>query len=158
MNLNLTKEQFKELLQLVHLGGYVRNAVREQEGEYAQKRDEALEDMLYHIGLDHEISGIKKDKDGYVGPSLDLEEQWHTIIEQYDADQFWAELERLLGQRDLERTLSNEEKQEIEAQGGWLPKRVHEIYEKYSDEFETFGIERLEINPAAPIPDIRDLL
>lgn len=157
MNLNLTKEQFVELLQLVHLGGYVRNAVREQEGDYDSKRDEALENMLYHIALDHEIPGIKKDEDGYTGPSSNLEEQWHTIIEDYDKDQFWFELERLLGQRDLDRTMTKAERDEAE-QVGWLPERVHELYEKYSDEFEKFGIERLEINSSASISDTRGLV
>ena len=157
MNLTLTKKQFEELLQLVHLGGYVRNAVREQEGDYEPKRDEAFEDMLYKIAMEQNVPGIERTKDGYIGPTNNLEERWHAIIEAYDEDQFWTELERLLGQRDFERTITAEERREIE-KSGWLPKRVHELYEKYSNEFETFGIERLEINPATPIPDVRDIL
>lgn len=135
----------------------MRNAVREQEGVYEPKHDEAFENMLYRVGLGHGITGMEKSEDGYIGPSPDTEEQRHTIIEAYDEDQFWFELERLLGQRDLERTMTKEERREIDKQG-WLPKRVHELYEKYSDEFEAFGIERLEINPSAPIPDVRTLL
>ena len=75
MSLNLTKEQLVELLQLVHLGGYVRNAVREQEGDYDPKRDEALESLLYGIALEQNIPGIERTGDGYIGPTDDLEEQ-----------------------------------------------------------------------------------
>lgn len=157
MNLNLTKEQFEELLQLVHLGGYVRNAVKEQEDGYDSKRDEALENLLYKIALEQNIPGIERTGDGYIGPTNSLEERWHAIIEAYDDDQFWFELECLLGKRDLERTMTKAERDETE-QVGWLPERVHELYEKYSDEFEKFGIERLEINPTEPISDIRGFL
>lgn len=158
MNLNLTEAQFAELLELVHIGAYVRNAVREQEDDYNPTRDEALEDFLYKVALEHKIPGIELDKEiGYIGPTNQKEEQLHAIIEQYDEDQFWFELGRLLGQRDLRRTLTANEEGESE-QSGWLPERVHELYEKYDEEFERYGIERLEVNTAAPIPDVRDLL
>ena len=158
MNLNLTEAQFAELLELVHIGGYVRNAVREQEDDYNPTRDEALEDFLYKVALEHKILGIELDKEiGYIGPTNQKEGHLHAIIEQYDEEQFWFELGRLLGQRDLRRTLTASEEDESE-QSGWLPERVHELYEKYDEEFEGYGIERLEVNTAAPIPDVRDLL
>ncbi|MBU6214566.1 hypothetical protein KGM48_01855 [Patescibacteria group bacterium] len=158
MNLNLTKEEFVELLQVVYLGTYVRNAVREQEGEYDHARDEALGNRLYRIALELGVPGIEQDeKYKYVGPSNALEKEWHDIIEAYEEDEFWHELEVLLGKRDFYRTMTREDSETLE-KTGWLPERIHDLYEKYADEFEKFGIERLEINKNAPISDVRDLL
>jgi len=50
-----------------------------------------------------------------------------------------------MGKRDFENTKTEEEEKEVEESGGMLPHRISEIYEKYGEEFEKHGIERLEV-------------
>jgi len=50
-----------------------------------------------------------------------------------------------LGQRDYEREATKEDAEYTEAHYGMLPEKVHKYYKKYDDEFEEYGIERLEV-------------
>ena len=69
----------------------------------------------------------------------------NEIIEDYNDYIFWNELEVRTGKRDFERTITEEEKKYIKKNNDWLPERINELYDKYRDEFEKYGINRLEI-------------
>ena len=67
------------------------------------------------------------------------------VMNDYDDEIFWDKLELCLGKRDFLRTITEEEKKQIKKNDGFLPDRIHEIYDRWRDKFEKNGIERLEL-------------
>ena len=78
-------------------------------------------------------------------PSDTLSHEYEEILDEYNDEQFWHELSLRLGQRDYEREATKEDAEYTEAHYGMLPEKVHKYYKKYDDEFEEYGIERLEV-------------
>lgn len=144
MEIELTKEQYKELLLLVLLGSWVRGGVADMRGEHGKEMDE-LEEYLLREAKNFDLTDLAEPFEGHTVPSDRLSEEYEEIMEEYNDDEFWSQLSTRLGQRDFERTMSKEEEQHIKDNNGWFPERIHEIYEKYDEEFEKHGIDRLEI-------------
>ncbi|MBI1755077.1 hypothetical protein HYR65_02225 [Candidatus Azambacteria bacterium] len=144
MNIELTKEQYKELLLLVLLGSWVRGGVADMRGEYGKEMDE-LEEYLLREAKKFNCSDLAEYFEGHIVPSDRLAKEYEKIIEEYNDDEFWSQLSTRLGQRDFEKTISKEEKQHMKDNNGRFPERIHTLYEEYDKEFEKHGIDRLEI-------------
>jgi hypothetical protein len=157
IQLMLSRRQFQELIELVYIGGYVRNAVKESEETYDVDCDNALEQVLYDLALVHSIPGIKKTDSWYVGPSREHEQKLHGVIREFEDESFWNELEVRLGKRDFERSMTPVEWERIQ-KSDWLPERVYTYYEKYDVEFTRYGIERLEVDTNAPVAVTRNIV
>lgn len=152
----LSREEFRELLLMVGIGDFIRGAVIEarennpgNEGELFMK--------LMRTAFKHGLPEARR-HDEHVDASDDFMETQMDFIEEYNDEEFWNELERRLGKRDFEREVNADDLAYMKKSGGWLPERIYEYYQKYSDEFEAFGIDRLEISKDAPVSDIRDAL
>jgi|GEM_PF-1454742 len=165
MNIVLTKEQFRELLLLASLGNHIRRDALMSNGQYTPERDEALISSLYESAYEAGIGDVEIDSNnraeentGAITPTQNFEESVHAILEDFSDEQFWHELSLLLGQRDLERSMAPDERLGMELSGGEFPSRLFDLCERYDKEFETFGIDRLEINENAQVSDLRDVL
>ncbi|MBP6909549.1 MAG: hypothetical protein KBC18_03885 [Candidatus Saccharicenans sp.] len=99
MDLNLTREQYEKLLELVYLGNWLINAYR---------TDDYLEDYSDVVSLifsQAEKAGLEekavRDEMGekYL-PSFDFEESLHDYISEYDSFCFWEELINRLAERE----------------------------------------------------------
>ena len=144
ITLNLSKKQFKELLLDVMVGTYVRGGVAdalEQDWQKFEKLTDYLLEQAKVAGFDDLTENFK----GHLLPSDELCEAEEEIMEIYDDDEFWYQLGLCLGQRDFERQKTKEDEKHMEENNGWFPEKIHEIYDKYEKEFETHGLERLEI-------------
>ncbi|MBI5913111.1 hypothetical protein HY839_01575 [Candidatus Azambacteria bacterium] len=144
MKIEPTKEQYKELLLLVLLGSWVRGGVADMRGEYSKEMDE-LEEYLLGEAKNFDLDDLVEHFEGHIVPSDKLSKEYEEIMEEYNDDEFWIQLSRRLGQRDFERTISEEEERHMKDNNGWFPERVHELYKEYDKEFEKHGIDRLEI-------------
>lgn len=142
-SLTLTKEQYRELLLNAMIGVHIRGALADDRGEDF-KKFEALEQHLCAHTKAFDCEDLVEWFDGVLVPSDAFDETVHTIIDDYDDDAFWDRLETDLGKRDFFRTMTNEEREEME-QRELLPDRVQQIYDMYADEFEKNGIDNLEI-------------
>ena len=165
MNIELSKEQFRELLLVASVGNHVRRGALMAEGNYEPERDEELMGFLYEttyeagIGLvEAEGNDRAEENAGAIMPTQEFEDAVHSLLESFSDEQFWHELSLLLAQRDLERTMTNTERVDMAMNGGEMPERLFDLCERYEGEFETFGIDRLEINEGAPVSDLRDVL
>lgn len=148
--MSLSEQEFRELVLLVAIGAHVRNGVLDSNDEYEPSRDEMLEKKLLALAAEAELPFVKKHADHYdVDMSLEMEQL--DIIDAYDDDTFWDELEVRLGQRDFDRTMTPLDDQFLSENHGLLPDRIHAIYDQYAEEFEKYGIDRLEINKKAPV-------
>jgi len=164
MHIDLDKEQFRELLLLVSAGNHVRRGARSAE-EYSPDTEETLISGLYEMAYEAGIGDVEIDSKnkaeentGAIIPTRNFEESVHTLIEGFSDSTFWHELSLLLAQRDLERSITPDERLSMELNGLELPSRLFELSERYNKEFETFGIDRLEINENAQVSDLRDVL
>ena len=143
MQIELTKEQFKEMLLAAMLYSWVYGGLADRKGENFEKF-EKLAEYLLKVAKDNNLNDLVERFHDNLVPSDELSEIEEEIIEEYDDDTFWHELTTRLGKRDFWRTVTPEEKEKIE-KDDWLPERINEFYEKYEKEFEENGLERLGV-------------
>lgn len=166
--IHLTKSQYKDLLKTFSLGKMVWESTLEEEGKdwkFLEELESSLlsyaekfkaDDLVEEIDLKEmervcktiegfDMKAAKKDLKGELCLSNELNDEIEGIIDDYNGNNFWEELEIALGKRDFFETITNKEKKELK-KTDWLPKRVHEYYEKYRKELEEHGIDRLIID------------
>jgi hypothetical protein len=144
MKIELTKEQYKELLILVSLGSYIRGAYADKHGE--KYNDSEMTAYLLKYAKDFGLEKLVENFKGTLIETDEFGEEIDEIIEEYDEDEFWHRLITLLGQRDFYREADKEELEKIrKSEFGSLPKRIQNYYAKYEKEFEKYGVDRLEI-------------
>ncbi len=137
VNLELTKEQYKELLKLVYLGDWV---IDEPENMVLNVLVQTVFAQSKEIGLGKLMEHNKK-MDLFM-PSGDFEDEVVDIIEDYEEDSFWDHLIYRLAERDLHVKLGKEaDAMSMEAKIDMLDP----LTEKYVKEFETNGLENLMI-------------
>lgn len=140
----LDKKLYPDLVLLVMLGSYVRGAVADQRGESWQKYED-IERYILSFAKDFGFPKFAENFKGQLIPSDMLSAQEEDIIEAYDDDEFWHQLYTRLGQRDYERSKTDQDRAYERQHHGMFPDRIMELYEKYENEFEKNGIENLEI-------------
>lgn len=144
MQLQLTDEQFKELVFLAMVGEYVRGGVLDSRGEYDPNKHNALMEYLLQKAYEEGRTDIAEKFKDYIVPSDAFSDAEEELMEEYDDDHFWFELANRLGQRDFEKSMTDEERRAAET-SDWLPERVQEFYDRYEKEFEEYEIDRLGI-------------
>lgn len=140
MQIELTKEQYRELLKVVYLGSWMINSFRN-----AEERVDATEAIEQYINsyakqFESEDMITYNTKYNVYDVTKTIEAELHQFIDAYDEDTFWAELAERLALRDIARksgpTLQLNEHQ-IEEQ--------YEIEEQYFNEFEKNGLKNVFI-------------
>lgn len=149
MKIDLTKEQYVNLFKMAHIANSVLGILGDvlPETEYKKKSDEMenLEDYFISYARDFGCNDLVEDFHGKTLMKDEIYEKIQAILDEYDDYIFWNELEVRMGKRDFERTITDDDKKYIKENKGWLPERINELYEKYRDEFEKYGIDRLEV-------------
>lgn len=147
MKINLTKKQFEVLMKAISAGSSVYGILGDSVSEeYKEESNEIEELRTYFLGLAKDF-GMAEMTEEFMGDLImsdEFSEKYHEVIEEYNDETFWHDLEVRLGKRDFERTITDAEIKELE-KDGWYPKRIHKIYKEWRKEFEKNGIERLEI-------------
>ena len=150
MKIDLTKEQYINLLEMSHIANSVLGILGDvlpEETNYKKKSDETteLEDYFISYAKDFDCEDMTEEFHGKTLLKDEIYEKIQEIMDEYDDYVFWNELEVRMGKRDFEKTITEEDKKNIKENKGWYPERIHEIYDKYAEEFEEHGIDRLEI-------------
>lgn len=146
MKIELTKEQYKDLLIAVVIGTYIREAVDEQNGKDFSKVRK-IEDYLISCAKDFEAEALTQNFEGHTIISDELIEEYHEkYIEEFEQEVFWSTLVQLLGQRDYEKYATKAERDQVRKNNGWFCGVIDTYYEKYEAEFEQYGIARLVID------------
>ena len=142
---DLSEQEFAEILLTIMVGTFIRSAVAEARGEEWQKIEHQVDYFLNLAGKYGHSDLVEKFMTDTI-PNKKLCKGEEKIIEEYNEDEFWEQLEIRLGQRDLYRNLSQNELKEIKNKTGRLPEKVHKYYEKYRKEFEKYGLSRIKIS------------
>jgi hypothetical protein len=137
VNLELSADQYKELLKLVYVGDWVID----------EPENIVLNDLVQTIFSKAHDAGLKKmvefDKDLELFlPSLDFDEEVIGIVDDYEEECFWDHLIYRLSDRDVDKKLgkkaekmSMEEKMEL----------IDPVTEKYIKEFEEHGLDNVKV-------------
>lgn len=143
IQVEITKDQLKEMILSAMFYSWICGGLADGKGEDFSQY-EKIEKFLLKIAHENGLSDLAEEFHDTLVPSDELLELMEDTMEEHDEDVFWYELNTALGKRDFYRTITEEEKKQMEKEK-WLPERVHTLYEKYEDEFEKHGIDRLEI-------------
>ncbi len=138
-----TKKEFKELLLTIMVGTFVRSGVLDSHGQEFKKIDDQL-DFFLNLAEEYGYKDLIEYFENSKLPNHKLCHEEEEIMEEYNLHEFWHQLEIMFGQRDFFKSMTKEEKKEMEKEG-WFPDRIEKYYEKYRNEFEEYGIDRLRI-------------
>jgi len=144
MQIELTREQYRELVHTILAGTYVREAVEEWQGSPDWERLGKLEEYILSFAGQFASEDMVQRVDGEWIPTTEVTDQMENTIDEYNDIEFWDQLSSRLGQRDAERTMTSQERRELETMGQY-PDRVYDFFNKWTEEFEEHGVDRLEV-------------
>jgi hypothetical protein len=137
VNLELSPEQYKELLKLVYIGDWV---IEDSENIVLNDLVQVLFSKAKDAGLENMVE-FDKELNLYM-PSQDFDDEVVDIVDDYEEECFWDHLIYRMADRDLSEqlgekadTLTNEEK----------IAKIDPLSEKYIKEFEENGMANLII-------------
>jgi len=148
--IELTKEQFKALLKLVYLGNWLANANRDGSPENPRLKEyEAIENYIFSFAKEFGFGEYVDDEEAgkskfYPTRMFEEETDIQKLIEEYDEETFWDELIDRLGDRDFFRHYSKDEIKKMTQEERF--EKLYEFIDKWADEINERGIERLKID------------
>ncbi|MBC7363656.1 MAG: hypothetical protein H5U07_03805 [Candidatus Aminicenantes bacterium] len=142
MQINLTKEQYEKLLDLVYLGNWMINAYRTD--DYLEEYFEVVSHIFSHApeaGLEGRV--VKDEMEGKYLPSYEYEESLQDFIGDYDGFCFWEELINRLAERDALKEYGNTPLDKIDFDE--FMEKKSKYLEKYEKELEENGLKNFEL-------------
>ncbi len=144
MEIQFTKEQYRDLLRLVYLGNWMVNSIRIDDivGKYND-----LTNYIYshakEAGMEECVDHDEK-SDKYC-PSIKLEQddEVEKYLDEYNDENFWDELIHRLSTRDVIEKYGKDFSKKITFEE--LMKKEQPFIDKYAEEFERNGIKNLVI-------------
>lgn len=143
MKINITKNQYRLLLDIVHAGNTMINGIRNQ--DELIKEYEELEQYIFSFAKDfgfEDLIEYDKQYKEYM-PTREFDETIvEELIDEYDDYVFWQELEGNLAKRDVFKEFNgiiNEDNREEAL------RRQFQIESNYEDEFINNGLNNVSI-------------
>jgi hypothetical protein len=137
VNLELSADQYKELLKLIYVGDWVID----------EPENIVLNDLVQTVFSKANEAGLKKmvefDKElDLFLPSLEFDEEVIGIVDDYEEECFWDHLIYRLSDRDIEKKLGKKaEKMSMEEK----IELIDPVTEKYIKEFEEHGLDNVKV-------------
>ncbi|TGL99763.1 hypothetical protein [Leptospira jelokensis] len=138
MNLDLTAQETKQLLDALTVFEWVSNSPHE---ESDPSIDSFLQSILKKLSKGMENNPISEENGMFTVAEEYFQEVFESYIEPYNDDVFWTELTTELAQRDLELSISEKELEAMSQEA--YERKVAKEAEKYDAEFEKNGVDRL---------------
>ena len=145
MQINFNQKQFATLLKMAYIANWVVNGVRSgAKGDERIKEYADLEKYIFSRAQDFGLEDYVDIESGDIFPSREIEEgEPRDLIDYYDEEVLWEELAHRLASRDFYNDYGRET---IENMG--VKERIkknHPYLEKYWEEFDNYGLKRLEV-------------
>lgn len=147
MEIKLTEEQYKTLVEMLYLGEWMINACRSP-----NERIEKYEDLEQHLysfakaaGLECWIEYDEELKQYFPTKEFELQSEVEEYRDEFENETFWDELIERLSLRDVIRQLGEEAVDKMAGVERYEKQLV--FIEKYQKEFEKHGIKNLGIVP-----------
>ena len=150
MQIELSKQQLKLLIELVHLGNWVVNSNNEPEA--IDEKYEELANLIYahghKAGLKKHVTYSKYSKT-YIGTDyLHMKSAAAKLLDEYNNRNFWSYLIDNFALRDFHNKYSAEKIRQMSSQ-----ERIEKIYkfiDRYTDETNNHGINHFRIIKQIP--------
>jgi hypothetical protein len=144
LSLTLSPRGLRDLAVLVAIGEDVTRLVAEAYGErdakpYARAASAFLAAAAGALGEPTEKAATEEFLD-----------ERDKILDEYDNDAFWFELERRLAERDLARAATPADRAFVRQNHGELPPKAERFAARWRAEFDAHGLDRVVIDSAAP--------
>ncbi len=151
MKINITNKQYKQLIEMCAIAnsvvGILGDALPDTDYKEKSNEMEKLEEYFLQYASDF---GCDDWVDQFQGKNVFddkvYEEKISTIISDYDENIMFDSLANELAKRDFRRDHSKEEIEKMaEESGGYLGVAMYDYEKRYWDEFEKYGVGRLEV-------------
>jgi hypothetical protein len=137
--IELTPEQYKNLLRLVYLGHWMSNSHRDDPIIELDNVENLVYSFAKDFGCDEMVDCDNKFNRFY--PSFELESEMDTYIQEYDDYTFWDELAWHLADRDFDKKF--DPAQTLVMTTDEILREKDAIVDKYYSEFDTNGVDNL---------------
>ena len=146
MLLNISKEEYRLLVEIIQVADYVMHAhdaaPKEETEDYRGLRKKIFSNFK-KMGLEDLFRYSEEHKD-YIETEESLSESRHmALLENFVENEFWAQLAQRLAMRDLMEEMGEEELSEMDP--SVFMEKVGEAGGVYDEEFAAHGIERIGI-------------
>lgn len=151
-NIELNNEQFENLLKAVGILSHMYGIMGDMVDEKYKKKSEELEKLERFLCSKTKDFGLDNVVERYGGHEvINMESEWHQDfmedLEEYEEYCLFDNLSNKLGWRDFKNKFSQEEIEEMRKRnGGYFGVDIYDFEEKYYDEFNEHGFDRLIIN------------
>jgi hypothetical protein len=135
-----SEEQYRSLLKLVAIGEWVAHALQDEQEDDEFSR---VEQYVYSFAGRFGANDLVVKERGRYYPARNLEESTMPLIEEYDLEGFWDTLVDLLAARDLATEHGEDGVRQLP--GEEFLEQLNERASVYEEEFEEYGVERLQI-------------
>jgi hypothetical protein len=139
MKIELTKEQYRKLIELLFLGNWIANATRTGvKGDEMRTDYQDIEKYILSFAGDFRAGDAVLKEEGEYFTTMQFEESLIPLIEGYDEYTFWEELADRLANRDLLKEIGP-----VRILKDEHMERKDTIEERYQEEFEKNGLRNL---------------
>ncbi len=144
MELQLTKDQLKDLLDVVYAGNLMLNGLRHKD-ERIQKYSE-VEQIIFKLAVENEITDVEfsEEFNEYMPTSEFESGEIEKFIDEYEDCLFYDELVVRLARRDALNVLGDINPEMSPAE---LRELQFKFEDQYDEEIEYHGIARLKVTP-----------
>jgi len=145
INLTLSRKEYGDLIKLVYAGEWIINAIRTPDEKIEQFSH--IEQAVYKVGIENGFNYLLEASEEYgvIFPTRKLEEsEIANYISEYDEQNMREELIDTLAMRDFQRQYSAVEIRTMTREDRIEKQSIH--LDKYREEFEVNGVDRLEIS------------
>lgn len=140
--IELTSEQYRQLLKLVHLGNWMQNAHLDEGEDAINEIEQTLCTYASSFGSD-DLADYDVVTKKY-SLSSDFEEELDTTIQEYDDFVFWEELAWRIAERDFERIYDHA--QILCMTEEEIMREKHTLADRLFEEFSINGIKNLNLS------------
>lgn len=146
MKINLTKNDYRTLLDLLYLGNWILQShdvdQDPQKAKYLTLEQKFLA-LAAEFGFGHLVEYDEELKEYFPTKAFEDKSMVMPAIYAYDNDTFWEELGDRLALRDLIRQEGEDRVQAMELKERF--EKLAPFLEKYHEEFEQHGLDRISI-------------
>ena len=149
MKINFTKSEYRILLDVIYMANWILHAHDTEDRSDTQEYSDLFQKLMSYakdIGCKDLVEFDEQQKN--YAESYIFEEKSPALeyIDKFENDSFWSELISRLAQRDALIELKANNPQDVESED--LFTATSKAEEKWSKEFEAFGLSRIRLNEA----------
>jgi hypothetical protein len=151
MKINITKDEYRSLIDMIYIADWVLTSYKSEEGPETKKYQDVMQKFYAFakdFGMENLIRFDKESNTYCETREFDDTSECHQFIDEYDNDSFWERLIEQLTRRDLEEESIGKETRDKDPDKYF--ERFAAIEMIYISEFEENGLDNLAIKKRKP--------